>query len=245
MKYIRIFENYGKENPTEEEVYSDADEYFLSLNPDLMSPKGYNTYAHYVSSRKSVDFLSAYNIDASKISEKNWDEVYLEFYQFLIKKGYAVKTYSPVLMGDQKKVADLIARVNMAKSVNTGGKYGRAIWIKCSSGKSICFYFTPTEDTNWWPIYLSIHRVGEKLLSLYWTPCENDLKTHVTFWNGDSVIDGNFSIECGYDEYDENGTYNGCSAECDLASDSMGYTATVRIPEGEMDPEDVIYIRRK
>jgi hypothetical protein len=53
------------------------------------------------------------------------------------------------------------------------------------------------------------------------------------------VIDGNFSIVYDYDEDNE------CSAVCDSASDSFGYTATVNIPDGEADPEDVKYIRRK
>ena len=68
MKYIRLFENYDKENPTEEEVYSDADEYFLSLNPDLLKTTGYNTYAHHVKSRKEVDYERVPGLRPSKKS---------------------------------------------------------------------------------------------------------------------------------------------------------------------------------
>jgi hypothetical protein len=240
MKYIRLFENYDKENPTEEEVYSDADEYFLSLNPDLLKTTGYNTYAHHVKSRKEVDYESTYAINLKQFGDKTSDETFGGLQEFFAKKGYNFKMYSPILNGEAKRVADLVTRINMSRSTNSGGELGRALWIKCRNGKYICFYFSPIDDPNWWPICLSIHRFDDKRTnSIYWTSLREYESFKLVFWNKTEVIDGNFSIVYDYDEDNE------CSAVCDSASDSFGYTATVNIPDGEADPEDVKYIRRK
>jgi hypothetical protein len=249
MKYIKLFENHGKSNPTEEEVYSDADEYFLSRNPDLMGSGGFNTYSHHVSERKKPYFESSYNLEISKMFDGKSDDLYSGLQAFFIKKGYDIQTYSPVLIGGARKAAELIARINMKRLVDNGGKYGRSIWIKCSSGKSICFYFTPEEDPDTrdrWPVYLSIHRFdNKKMISLFWTEPGIDDKFEVVFWNDRAIINGNFKITYDGNQYNEEGTLAGQSAECDSASDFSGYTATVSFPEDDNDPEDVFDIRRK
>ncbi len=246
MKYIRLFENYNKLNPTEDDVYNDADEYFLSLNPDLMKITGYNTYAHHVSARKDKDFKSTHAIQISRAFEKSSDEVYRGLQTFFIKRGYDIQTYSPILDGNERKAAELIARINLSKNINRNGELGRAIWIKCSSGKTICFYFSPGTDTNWWPEGLTICRFdGGKMVSVYWTQPDRNGNFQLAFWNESGIIDGEFKIKYEYDYDEMERSYDMCSASCDSASDSSGYTVTVKIPHGESDPEDVISIRRK
>jgi hypothetical protein len=246
MKYIKIFENYGNKNPEEEEVYNDIDGYFLSLNPNLMKITGYNTYSHHVKERKKENFRSTYAIETSKSFGKTPDELYEGLYLFLLRKNYDVRTYSPILNDGQRKASELVARINLSRYVHRGGEYGRAMWIRCSSGKSICFYFSPGTDVKWWPEVLSVHRFDDrKMVSVYWTEVDKNSDFSLVFWNGSDIIDGKFSITYDYD-YDEiHSSYDNCGASCDSASDSLGYTATVKIPEGESDPEDVINISRK
>ncbi len=246
MKHIRLFESYGKENPTEEEVYNDIDGYFLSLNPDLMKITGYNTYSHHVAERKKKDFGSTYAIETSKSFGKTPDDLYEGLYLFLLRKGYDVQAYSPILNDSQKKASELVAKINLSRYVHKEGEYGRAMWIRCSSGKSVCFYFSPGADVKWWPEVLSVHRFNDrKMVSVYWTEVDKNSDFSLVFWNGSDIVDGKFSITYDFDSDYDGESHDRCRASCDSASDSYPYTAITRIPEGENDPEDVIDIERK
>jgi hypothetical protein len=83
------------------------------------------------------------------------------------------------------------------------------------------------------------------MISLFWTEPGIDDKFEVVFWNDRAIINGNFKITYDGNQYNEEGTLAGQSAECDSASDFSGYTATVSFPEDDNDPEDVFDIRRK
>ena len=238
MRHIKMFETYSTNNPTEKEVYEAADEYFISINPNIMDKVGYNTYGHYANNRDNTNFRGSY-LKLDSITNKSKDEVYSDLFRFLRNKGYAIDLYCPILSDKERRAMDLVDRINFKQPSYRDGEYGRAILVKCNSGKTICFYFAPDEPKEWWFSSFSILRFDSSAESIYWTPTGKDDKLVILFWNSNEIVHGNFGIIY---ELDENSWE---SAECDKASDSRGYIASIRLIEGDIDVEDVGSIRGK
>ncbi len=242
MKYIQLFEDHSKITPTEIEVYEAADEYFKSINPNIMDQVEYDKYGHYAKySRDRTDFNGSY-LKLSDITNKDKDEVYSELFIFLKNKGYSPDAYCPILSDKEKKALDLVDKINFREQSYRDGEYGRAILVKCNSGKTICFYFNPDVSKIWWPTTFAILRFGTDTDSIYWTKTGSDDKLVIVFWNGDEIVHGDFDVS--YEGIRENPYYTWEDSECVKASDSRSYTASLKIPVDDTDVEDVELISR-
>jgi hypothetical protein len=242
MKHLQIFETYGNPLPSENEVYETVDEYFESINPHIMDQVEYDKYGHYAKyKRDKSNFKGAY-LKLSDITDKPKDEVYTGLFSSLKSKGYDPDAYCPIVSDKEKKALDLADMINFKQPSYRDGEYGRAILIKCNSGKTLCFYFIPDEPKGWWPPTFAILRFDTDTDSIYWTKTSDYDKLVIVFWNGSEIAHGNFEIL--YEGHEENQYYTWESSECSRASDSMSYTASLKIPVGDTDVEDIELIHR-
>ena len=242
MKHLQIFETYGNPLPTEKEVYEAADEYFISINPNIMDQVEYDKYGHYAKYKRDKSNFEGSYLKLDDITNKSKDEVYSDLFRFLRSKGYSIDLYCPILSDNERRALDLLDRINFKQPSYRDGEYGRAILIKCSSGKTICFYFIPDEPKGWWPPTFAILRFDSEPDSIYWTKTRIDDSLTIVFWNGDDIVHGDFDIS--YEGLEENPYYTWEDSECVKASDSRSYTASLKIPVDDIDVEDIELIHR-
>jgi hypothetical protein len=237
-----IIEDHVKIAPTETEVYKTVDEYFESINPNIMDQVECDKYGHYAKySRDKTNFTGSY-LKLSDITHKPNNEVYNELFKLLKDKGYLPEAYCPIVSDKEKKALDLMDKINLRRPSYRNGEYGRGILIRCNSGKTICFYFIPDELKGWWPPTFGILRFNTDIDSIYWSKTTSDDKLVIVFWNGNEIAHGNFEIS--YEGNDNNQYYTWEDANCGDASDSMSYTASLKIPIGDTDVEDIEVIHR-
>lgn len=242
MKHIKIFETYSTTNPTEKEIYEAADEYFISINPNIMDQLEYNRYGNYAShQRNNTNFKSSY-LQLTDITTKSAEQVYGELFTFLKGKGYDIDAYCPILTDKERKGLDVADKVNFRLPSYREGEYGRAILVNSESGRKVCFYFSPGNNKIWWPMSLIIKVLDDESDVIYWTPTTKDDKLTILFWDGEKMVHGDFEIS--YDGYDENSHYAWEDATCSRASDSRSYTTTIKVPKDDIDAEDVGSIHR-
>ena len=245
MKHIKLFEDYAGSKPTEQEVYDAADEYFESINPNIMDNTGYNTYGNFAKNSRNKPNFQTSGLVLNTITQKSKDEVYSELYAFLAKKEYAIDAYCPTISDSERKALDLIDIVNYKIPKYRDAEYGRAISIKCESGKTICFYFFPEFDKNWWTSTFLIGRFdpGESE-SMYWTDPGSGDELVIVFWNGEEIVHGEFELtgEYEYDIDNEDLTYGIEICECKSASDGNAYSAQAKRVTDDNTIEDIMSI---